>query len=242
MVETRLTPATLSRWKQLLGPRTIERDRNLVLGADYLDPAPGVGILSSSFCSISPLSQSSYLTMAKVRPNIWAYVAEALPPSGQLPIDLNDPTISNSVEDVLQYAKLMRERCDEKRWRYRNKKGEEVILRDVFAKIVTWVDKFKQVGDTIVQYDPVHAALPWAAVRFVLQIAVNDQQVFGAMAEGLELVSNLITRCAVWEDLYLMKQSAMQDQFIEALIKLYEAVLIYLGKAGKYYKQNSAGK
>lgn len=27
------------------------------------------------------------------------------------------------------------------------------------------------IGDTIVQYDPGHAALPWAAVRFVLQVS-----------------------------------------------------------------------
>jgi hypothetical protein len=31
-------------------------------------------------------------------------------------------------------------------------KGETVILRDVFAKMVVWIEKFKGIGDNIVQY------------------------------------------------------------------------------------------
>ena len=52
-------------------------------------------------------------------------------------------------------------------------RGEEIVLRDVGNKILQWVDKFKQVGDIIVQYDPVHAALPWAGFRFLLQVGLN---------------------------------------------------------------------
>ena len=50
---------------------------------------------------------------------------------------------------------------------------EEVVLRDVGMKILCWVDKFKHIGDTIVQFDPVHAALPWAGFRFLLQVDMN---------------------------------------------------------------------
>jgi bifunctional pyridoxal-dependent enzyme with beta-cystathionase and maltose regulon repressor activities len=53
----------------------------------------------------------------------------------------------------------------EKRWQFKKRNGEVIILRDVFEKITGWVQKFKGVGDTIVQYDPVHAALSWASVR-----------------------------------------------------------------------------
>ena len=49
-------------------------------------------------------------------------------------------------------------------------RGEEVVLQDVGMKILRWLDKFKQIGDTIVQFDPVHAALPWAGFRFLLQV------------------------------------------------------------------------
>ena len=50
------------------------------------------------------------------------------------------------------------------------KKGE---LRDVGMKILRWIDKFTQIGDTIVQFDPVHAALPWAGFRFLLQVDLS---------------------------------------------------------------------
>jgi type IV secretory pathway VirB9-like protein len=60
--------------------------------------------------------------------------------------------------------------CRAKQWTIKNRQGHKVILRDVFAKIATWIDKFKQVGDVAIQYDPGHAALPWAAIRFVLQV------------------------------------------------------------------------
>ena len=52
-------------------------------------------------------------------------------------------------------------------------RGEEIVLRDVGAKILHWVDNFKQIGDIIVQYDPMHAALPWAGFRFLLQVGMT---------------------------------------------------------------------
>lgn len=45
-----------------------------------------------------------------------------------------------------------------------------LILRDHAERIVNWLHKFKEVGDIAVQYDPVHAALPWAGVRFLRQV------------------------------------------------------------------------
>jgi len=44
-----------------------------------------------------------------------------------------------------------------------------VLVRDLFNKVCEWIEKFKQVGDIVAQYDPGHAALPWAAVRLLLQ-------------------------------------------------------------------------
>jgi hypothetical protein len=35
---------------------------------------------------------------------------------------------------------------------------------------LAWLDKFKQVGDVAVNFDPHHAALPWAGVRLMLEV------------------------------------------------------------------------
>jgi hypothetical protein len=85
-------------------------------------------------------------------------------------IDFDGSDKLDILSSVLQVTEKSRQECIKKRWRYKRKSGETVIFVDLFGKIVKWIDLFKQVGDTAVQYDPVHAALPWAGVRFLLQV------------------------------------------------------------------------
>jgi hypothetical protein len=70
---------------------------------------------------------------------------------------------------------------------------------------------------------------------------VNDAETFGSMAEGLEHVSNLITRYAIFENIYLHGGSAAEDQLEHAIIRLYTAILTYLSKATRYYNRNTGG-
>ena len=53
-----------------------------------------------------------------------------------------------------------------------------IVLRDVLRRIAGRINKFKEVGNNAVYHDPVHAAVPWAAVRFVHQIRIRAA--FGA--------------------------------------------------------------
>lgn len=46
----------------------------------------------------------------------------------------------------------------------------EISIRQHLDNVVSWVQKFIAIGDIIVNYDPGHAALPWAALRFILQV------------------------------------------------------------------------
>jgi hypothetical protein len=74
------------------------------------------------------------------------------------------------VSELHALTEQSRQECIKRKWRYRRKSGETVIVSDLFNKVISWIDLFKQVGDTAAQYDPVHAALPWAGVRFLLQV------------------------------------------------------------------------
>ncbi|CZR67760.1 uncharacterized protein PAC_17659 [Phialocephala subalpina] len=138
-------------------------------------------------------------------------------------------------DDVLTVVKEGMETCKKKRWKYK-KGGHDVIIRDKLEKIVKWVEKFVEVGDTIVQYDPGHAALPWAGV------ATNDSQIYGAMVDGVEHISNLITRYHVLEAIYLKPIEGgdlkARDQFEASLVKLYAAIMIYLVKARLFFNKN----
>lgn len=62
--------------------------------------------------------------------------------------------------------------CDEKRWSI-SKNGRTVALGELAGKMMHWVDRFKEIGDAVAQLDPVHAALPWAAFRFLLEVSLG---------------------------------------------------------------------
>lgn len=66
-------------------------------------------------------------------------------------------------------AEEKRKETEEKAWRI-DFGGRRIVIQDVANKIVMWLHAFKGVGDIIAQCDPVHVGLPWAAIRFILQV------------------------------------------------------------------------
>ncbi len=73
-----------------------------------------------------------------------------------------------TIEDVRASIAEARGKAD-KKWTIKGQRGD-INLRVHFDKVVHWVQEFVAIGDTIVTYDPGHAALPWAAMRFLLQV------------------------------------------------------------------------
>jgi hypothetical protein len=101
--------------------------------------------------------------------SLWEKAAESLSAEDKQNINfepLDNLTIVNAVLKVVEDKKKLRMRG---RWTF-TKGGKQIIIRDLLEKIVVWVNKFKEIGDLAVQYDPAHAALPWAGVRFLLQV------------------------------------------------------------------------
>jgi hypothetical protein len=110
----------------------------------------------------------------------------------------------------------------------------DIVVRDVLERVVYWIRRFKEVGDQIVQYDPSHAALPWAAFRFLLQAAMNDTTIYNGTVEDLEKITSLMTRSLELERLYIAKTSALHNHLCEALVKTYAVVLHPLARAVKF--------
>ena len=147
---------------------------------------------------------------------------------------------SGNLSDLLELTERAKDQCIQKRWRFSRPghKGETVVLRDLFAKLVVWINAFKEIGDVAMQYDPGHAALPWAGVRFVLQIATGDIARFDFLVAGLESIARMITRYAIFEDVYLARCSEASKELEQALISLYAVILTYLLKAKAYFEQS----
>jgi hypothetical protein len=77
--------------------------------------------------------------------------------------------VSAVLDDLCAITREKGAKCEARRWKFRLH-GKELILRDVAEKIIVWLDKFKQIGDIVANFDPLHIGLPWAGVRFLLQV------------------------------------------------------------------------
>ncbi|KAI5782140.1 hypothetical protein FPQ18DRAFT_283943, partial [Pyronema domesticum] len=110
-------------------------------------------------------------------------------------------------------------------------KGEIIILRDIAMKFLGWIDRFKEIGDIIVQFDPVHAALTWAVFRFLLKVCMDNHKTMDAIFVGLENIAGLIYRCTVYELLYLSENSCGSKNLEKSMLRLYIAILKFLAKA-----------
>jgi hypothetical protein len=101
--------------------------------------------------------------------DLWEKAVKALGDEDTCSIDFNRADKLAILNDVLKAVDEKKRICLEKRWKYK-KNNKEIIIRDQLDKVVEWVNKFKEVGDSAAQYDPAHAVLPWAGVRFLLQV------------------------------------------------------------------------
>lgn len=86
--------------------------------------------------------------------------------------------ISPTVEDIdsmllsaFNAAKDKQRLCENRRWTF-TFRGHIVRLGDEADKVVRWLDRFKQVGDVAVNADPIHAGLPWAGIRILLEVQI----------------------------------------------------------------------
>ncbi|KAL7952868.1 hypothetical protein V8C34DRAFT_318678 [Trichoderma compactum] len=84
---------------------------------------------------------------------------------------IDDPKSIHS--NVLTATNKRKGECMKKRWKLVIK-GQAIIIRDILEKPSNWA-----VGGVIIQYNPIHAALPWAAIKLIMQATINDIEIFG---------------------------------------------------------------
>ncbi|KAF8417707.1 hypothetical protein EV426DRAFT_356485 [Tirmania nivea] len=116
--------------------------------------------------------------------------------------------------------------------------GDDIVLRHVGLKILQWVNKFKEIGDIIVQFDPGHAALPWAGFRFLLKICLAKQETVDTILIGLERIAPLIDRCTVYEFFYLHVDNTASQNLEKSILRLYIAILKFLAQAIQRLNEN----
>ena len=115
--------------------------------------------------------------------NLWCRAVEALNEAERAELDFGRPDKRLVLEELLELIEEKKQLCLRRRWKFKNRNGELVFLRDILGKMSVWINRFKEVGDVAMQYDSSHAALPWAGVRLVLQVSVQTKSYIKFRAE-----------------------------------------------------------
>lgn len=84
-------------------------------------------------------------------------------------LNCHDEDITSTIARALAAANNRKRICEAKRWKW-TIRGHEVFLQDVADKTIFWLDRFKAAGDIAVNADPIHAGLPWAGLRVILEV------------------------------------------------------------------------
>ncbi|KAF5253546.1 hypothetical protein FANTH_1617 [Fusarium anthophilum] len=99
-------------------------------------------------------------------------------------------------------------------------------FRKYFDNIIHWLDKFKGIGDVVSSFDPVHAALPWAAFRFafVLELLASAPYfVFSGRVLEMVYTKDSMNIRGTQHEIKLSQQCL--DNLHKELIKLYSELL-----------------
>ncbi|KAF0640975.1 hypothetical protein FPSE5266_03283 [Fusarium pseudograminearum] len=167
-----------------------------------------------------------------------------------------DRVLINSVDEHDNNAKVFADLHDliikkktlgeEKAWKI-TFGGRRIVLREVLAKIVSWLDSVKAIGDVISQVDPVHAGVPWSAIKLVLSVFTADNEQMGLLIIGMEQVICLIARCSIYHQLYLENvvhtsrlQTKATHQLSNAMARLYAKLFSFLAYYIRLLDRNSA--
>ncbi|KAI9172832.1 Atypical/ALPHA protein kinase [Paramyrothecium foliicola] len=111
----------------------------------------------------------------------------------------------------------------------------EYSVRGFVEKTVNILNKFVAIGDVAVSFDPVHAALPWATVRFVLLSLTASSTLTSRTIFGLAEVATLTLHCDTSRRLYTGPDASQQlpsnaSSFLEnAIVQVYAKSLLFLG-------------
>ncbi|KAI8297340.1 hypothetical protein K4K59_003517 [Colletotrichum sp. SAR11_240] len=195
-------------------------------------------------------------------PDLWAKARERLPEDVQEWLsNLNadsqqSPIDAQLIDQLISEAHKKQEELEKGRHSFILKAGKHKLeLRPVFENMIKWIDKFKGIGDVVSSFDPVHAALPWAAFRFVLQHLVAEHEHADKFVELLASIPRLLFTGRVFELVYTKKSMHLEesqdenpigleslDHLHRELVDLYSRLLSALQFCYSFFSKTGAGK
>jgi hypothetical protein len=107
--------------------------------------------------------------------DLWSEAANQLSDDDKELIDFGNLKEGHVANSVLMVVTEQHDLCKKKEYSFKFR-GKVINVRQVLGRVMKWIDKFKNVIAFGVSLDTSgHAALPWACVKFVLEVSVNEQ-------------------------------------------------------------------
>ncbi|KAF8421789.1 hypothetical protein EV426DRAFT_188790 [Tirmania nivea] len=131
-----------------------------------------------------------------------------------------------------------------RQWRYKDRRGNEVVWMERIGKILKSVDKYAKIVDTAIQHHPDVTSLVWAGARTILQVALNHVEAMEYFEGAMVTIMDKMAVSAFYAGIYtgVGLQTAMGDtgKLYEvlnmALPELYAAVIVFAIKARQYFE------
>ena len=143
------------------------------LGFDYCGKADThfEVILAIHHSRTRALSTNLFLSGRQLPIDLWTKAVQCLGRSDRLDLDLQRTDRGQVLQDLLHTVEERKQSAVERQWTHTRRNGDVIVIRDSLDQVVEWIKKFRAVGDSAMQYDTGHAALPWAGVRFLLTVS-----------------------------------------------------------------------
>ncbi|KAL8818642.1 MAG: hypothetical protein Q9223_002756 [Gallowayella weberi] len=113
--------------------------------------------------------------------------------------------------------------------------GTKYTYRQVCDKVSSCAQKFQFVGDMAAQAEPVYAALPWTAIRFVITCAVGESETYHNILDGTEYIAGLVVQYPAIEQVYAKIDSEPSTELRKSLLHLYKLILSFQLYSIKYF-------
>lgn len=132
--------------------------------------------------------------MARKSDELWQEALDSLPQELQRVLTLHPPPQTDRrllLDTVVREARQQRQICLQKRWKITRRDGSVIIVRDVFEKIVRWVEEFKGIGNEALRFAPSYAMIPWGIVCMLVKVSpghLTPLPLQGATGHGLHVL------------------------------------------------------
>jgi NACHT domain len=165
--------------------------------------------------------------------------------------------IGTVLEDCYTEVTQKQQKWRDKRWAF-TFAGRKVVLKEEVDKIASWLNRVKDIGDLVAGADPVHAGLPWAGVRTLLQVLkalshqatlwlLIEEQILmsgadqmAALVVGCETVLYMVNRLKTYMKFWMrLPPTQERTNFENALTRLHAHILTFLALALRKYQQSS---